>query len=225
MSNIDLVGEYDEFEDIFSKFGALALEKQGNLFKIVGEESSDLDIENGTVSFGDYKFPIQIIAGFNPDENLFFWTWDNEGIGLPEEVIKEAIQIKEFGQEHDIPQYITPMFNTDFKGANIMAMSVCSLFDDDSFCAVNYGDFVFFVTINSDEIVSIEDADEFLSIYYDFFRNFEVDNIDALEYYAKLKGYDYKYRDDFAVVKIADDRVIVGFSDMGSVNSIKVLKA
>lgn len=38
MSNIDLVGEYDEFEDIFSKFGALALEKQGNLFKIVGEE-------------------------------------------------------------------------------------------------------------------------------------------------------------------------------------------
>ncbi len=221
----NLISEYDEFEDIFSKLGALALEKQGNLNKLVGEENPDLDIEKGIVSFGDYEFPIQIISGFNPEENLFFWTWDNEGIGFPEKIIEESKNIKIFGEEHNIPQYMTPMFNTDFKGANIIVMSICSLFNDDSYCAINYGDFIFFVTIQSDEIPSFEDADEFLNIYYDFFRNFEVDNITALEYYAKLKGYGYKYRDDFAVIKIGDDRVIVAFSDMGSVSSIKVLKA
>ena len=102
---------------------------------------------------------------------------------------------------------------------------ICSLFDDDSYCAVNYGDFIFFVTIQSDDIPSSDDADEFLNIYYDFFRNFEVDNMDALEYYANLKGYEYKFRDDFSVIKIGDDRVIVTFSDMGAVTSLKVLKA
>lgn len=224
-NNFNLVGDYDTFEDIFSKLGALALEKQGNLFKLVGDESADLDIENGTVAFGDFKFPVQIVAGFNPDENLFFWTWDNEGIGLPEEVIAESIQVKEFGENNDIPQYKTPMFNTDFKGASIIVMSICSLFDDDSYCPVNYGDFIFFVTIQSDDIPSSDDADEFLTIYYDFFRNFDVDNMDALEYYANLKGYEYKFRDDFSVIKIGDDRVIVTFSDMGAVTSLKVLKA
>lgn len=39
----NLISEYDEFEDIFSKLGALALEKQGNLNKLVGEENPDLE--------------------------------------------------------------------------------------------------------------------------------------------------------------------------------------
>lgn len=224
--NFILVEKGDTFEDLFSKYGSLALEKQGNLFKLVGDANSDLDIENGTVKFGEYEFPVQILAMYNPKEEVFSWCWDNGEIGLPEYVIKESYEVKSFGEEYNIPQFITSMFTTDFKLANTIIMTVCSLFDDDSYCAVKFGDFVFFVTVISDNLKTLEDdADEFLAIYFDFFRNFNVDDFLALKSYAELKGYEFKEREDFSLVKINDDRVIVSFSDRGSARSVKVLKA
>lgn len=226
MDSFMLVEKDDTFEDLFSKYGCLSLEKQGNLFKLVGDSNSDLNIEKGTVKFGEFEFPVQILAMFNPKEKIFSWSWDNEEIGLPEDIIKESCEVKKFGEEHNIPQFITPMFSTDFKLANTIIMTVCSLFSNDSYCAVKFGDFVFFVTIDSDNLGDLDDnSEEFLGIYYDFIHNFDVDDFLALKSYADLKGYEFKEREDFSLVKINDDRVIVGFSERGTANSVKVLRA
>lgn len=52
----------DSFKVVLSKYGALALDKQENLSELIGETIGDLDIENGTISFGDVSLPIQIIG-------------------------------------------------------------------------------------------------------------------------------------------------------------------
>jgi len=222
--NFSLINEIDELQDIFSKYGALALEKQGNLARIVGDAEPELDIEQGIVKFGDLTFPIQLIGYLNPNEFQWSWAWDNDEIGFPDELIVEAKEIKEFGQEYNISQFIEPMFSSGIDEAHILSMTVSSIFDNDAYCAVNYGNFIFFVTVKGDNISSINDTDEFVNVFNDFHRKFEVTHKIALESYAALKGYEYKEKKDFSLVKIGEDRVIVGFSERGNVNNIKPIK-
>lgn len=224
-SNFSLVGENDDLQDLFSKYGALALEKQENLSKLVGDNEPELEIEEGIVKFEDKKFPIQLLGFLDPDEYSWSWAWDNEEIGFPEELIREAKEVKEFGETNNVVQFKESMFAASFDEAHILAMTVSSLFGDDAYCAVNYGSFVFFVTLKSDEIPLSNDPDEFANIINDFHRRFEVNHLKALESYAVLKGYEFKDRDDFALVKIGDDKIIVGLTERRNIQSIKVILA
>ena len=47
----------------------------------------------------------------------------------------------------------------------------------------------------------------------------------ALKSYAELKGYEYKERDDFSLVKVGDDRIVFALTERKNIERIKVLKA
>ena len=85
-----LIEENDDLQDLFSKYGALALEKQETLGALVGDAEPELDIEKGVVKFNDKEFSIQLIGFLDPDEDTWSWAWDNEDIGFPEDLIEEA---------------------------------------------------------------------------------------------------------------------------------------
>ena len=100
-----LIEENDDLQDLFSKYGALALEKQEALSALVGYAEPELDIEKGIVKFDDKEFPIQLIGFLDPDEDIWSWTWDNDDIGFPEELIEEAKAVKEFGEKQNVSQF------------------------------------------------------------------------------------------------------------------------
>ena len=220
-----LIEENDDLQDLFSKYGALALEKQEVLSSLVGNAEPELDIENGIVKFNDIEFPIQLIGFLDPDEDTWSWAWDNEEIGFPEELIEEAKAIKAFGEEQNVSQFCESVFKASFTEAHILTMTASSLFDNDAYCAVNYGSFVFFVTIESDDIELSDSPDDFANINNEFHRRFEVNHRKALSSYAKLKGYEYKERDEFSLVKVGDDRVVISLTERKNIQSIKVIKA
>lgn len=219
-----LIEENDDLQDLFSKYGALALEKQETLSSLVGDAEPELDIEKGIVKFDEKEFPIQLIGFLDPDEDAWFWAWDNEEIGFPEELIEEAKAVKEFGQKQNVPQFYENVFTASLTEAHILNMTISSLFSNDAYCAVNYGSFVFFVTIKSDEIPISDDIDVFAVTINDFHRRFEVNHLKALRSYALLKGYEYKERDDFSVIKAGDDRIVVSLTERKSIQTIKVFK-
>lgn len=220
-----LIEENDDLQDLFSKYGALALEKQEILSGLVQDAEGELDIEKGIVKFNDKEFPIQLIGFLDDDESTWSWAWDNEEIGFPEELIEEAKAVKEFGEKQNIPQFSENVFSASFAEAHILSMTVSSLFNNDAYCAVNYGSFIFFVTIESDELELSEDPDVFAKVINDFHRRFEVNHRKALQSYAELKGYEYKERDDFALVKAGEDRVVIGLTERKNIQSIKVIRA
>jgi hypothetical protein len=220
-----LIEENDDLQDLFSKYGALALEKQETLSALVGNAEPELDIEKGIVKFSDKEFPIQLIGFLDPDEDTWSWAWDNEEIGFPEELIEEAKAVKEFGEKQNVPQLCESVFRASLTEAHILNMTISSIFGNDAYCAVNYGNFVFFVTISSDEIPLSDDPDVFAVIINDFHRRFEVNHRKALESYAILKGYEYKERDDFSLIKAGEDRIVVGLTERKNIQSIKVIRA
>ena len=220
-----LIEENDDLQDLFSKYGALALEKQEALSALVGSAEPELDIEKGIVKFGDKEFTIQLIGFLDPDEDTWSWAWDNEEIGFPEDLIEEAKAVKEFGEKQNVPQLCENVFAANLTEAHILTMTISSLFGNDAYCAVNYVSFVFFVTIESDEIEITDDSDVFANIINDFHRKFEVNHLKALSGYSQLKGYEYKDRDEFCLVKVGDDRIVVTLTERRNIYTIKVIRA
>ena len=220
-----LIEENDDLQDLFSKYGALALEKQETLSAIVGNAEPELDIENGIVKFNEKEFPIQLIGFLDPDEDTWSWTWDNEEIGFPEDLIEEAKAVRSFGEEQNIPQFCESVFRASFVEAHIISMTISSLFNNDAYTAVNYGGFVFFVTLESDEIQLSDDPEVFANIINEFHRRFEVNHLKAVESYAALKGYDYKERDEFSLVKIGEDKIVVSLTERKNIYGIKIIRA
>ena len=59
----------DSFKMVLSKYGAIALDKQENLSDLIGDETGELDLEKGVLSFKDFDMPIQVIGFFTEELN------------------------------------------------------------------------------------------------------------------------------------------------------------
>ena len=90
------IEEGDSFKILLSKYGAIALDKQENLSELIGDEAGDLDIEKGTLTFGNIEFPVQILGFYMQDTQQWSWAWDNEDI-FGGDLIKSANEIKAIG--------------------------------------------------------------------------------------------------------------------------------
>ncbi|MDL2246609.1 hypothetical protein LJB96_03225 [Methanobrevibacter sp. OttesenSCG-928-K11] len=216
----------DTFKTIFSKYGAYALDKQDNLANAIGELEGDLDIDEGTLAFNnDLKFDIQILGFYSEEFNQWSWAWDNENIGFNEDLILSSEKIKEIGDEFEIKEFSTPVFEIDFDECHAMIMIASSLLDDSGYYVADVDDLKIFLSINSDKVKEDNSSEKFRLIFNSFQKNYDVYTKLAFEGYTKLKGYDFKERDDFSLAKIGEDRVIASFSERGKLMGIQLLTA
>ena len=219
-----MIEDEDSFQTIFAKFGALALDKQESLGELIGDNVGNLNIEKGSISFGnDLVFDIQIIGTLSSETNKWHWAWDNKEIGLPEDLIKEAVKVKEFGEKYNINQFTTNIFDGDNLEAHLLAMTVSGIMDDAGYYAADFDEVTFFVTIQSDKIPRDDTIERFVNVYSRFHKEFDVKARLAFEGYSKLRGYEYKEKEEFSVAKINESRVIVGFTDRGNVTHIQTM--
>lgn len=214
----------DSFQTIFTKYGALALDKQESLSEIIGDNIGELNIEKGTISFGDeLEFPIQIVGTLANETSKWHWAWDNQEVGLPENLVKESEDIKEIGEKYNIGQFTNNIFDADLFEGHLIAMTVSSIMKDAAYYAADLGEIIFFITIQSDKIPINNSIERFINNYDKFQKEFDVKARLAFESYAKLRGYQYKEREEFSVAKMGESRVIVGFTDRGNVTHIQTM--
>lgn len=212
----------DSFKVILSKYGALALDKQENLSELIGETQGELDIEKGTVTFDDTELPIQILGFFTEDLKQWSWAWDNDDI-FDDSLIQSARQIKAIGDEFDIAEFTSPVIQADFDACHTLAMATVSILNLDAYYAVSEEGLDIFIAIESDLIKENNSVEKFRDTFATFQRNFNVYPKIAFEGYTKLKGYEFKPQSDFAVAKLGESRIIVGFTERGNVTHIQML--
>lgn len=221
--NIVTINEQDNFKNILSKYGCLALDRQENLSELIGDLEGTLDIENGILTFSEnIVFPIQILGFYSEDEKQWSWAWDNEDIGFNEDLIKSSLEINEIGKKFQIEEFTTPIFKTDYNHCHIGAMASSSLLDMDAYYAANIGDLNVFVLIKSDLIKRNDSVKKFRDTFNTFQKNFDVHPRIAFESYTKLKGYIFKDKEDFSLAKIGESRIIAGFTERGSLIQLQM---
>ena len=209
----------DSFKVILSKYGALALDKQENLSELIGDTVGQLNIEKGIISFDDIELPAQILGFYSQDANQWSWAWDNKDI-FNEKIIKTANNIKDIGEELNIAEFTTPVINSDYNDCHTLAMVSISILGLDAYYAASMDGIDIFIAIQSNQIVENNDVKKFRDTYLTFQKNFDIYPKIAFEAYTKLKGYIYKPHDEFALAKIGESRVLVGFTERGNVTRI-----
>lgn len=228
------IEEGDNFKTVFSKYGCLAFDRQENLAELIGDLEGELDLDTGVLKFNDeIEFPVQFLGFYKEfeEENVtdgepvgqWSWCWDNEDIGFDEELIQDAMKIKEIGDKFSIKEFNTPVFQTTFNNCHIWAMAACGVLDADAYYGARVDNIDVFVAIKSDLIPRNDSAEKFRTTFATFQKNFNVFPRLAFEGYTKLKGYFFKGREEFSVAKIGEDRVIAGFTDRGNLTHIQLL--
>lgn len=218
----------DGFKTLLSKFGCISLDRQENLFELIGDMQGELDLEKGILKFNeDIEFPVQFLgfySGESEENGQWSWCWDNEDIGFDEEFIEAACKIKQIGEEKNIELFSTPLLDTDYNNCHSLAMTVCGILDMDAYYAARVDNFDVFVAIKSDLIKSNDSVKKFRDTYAIFQKNFNIFPRLAFEGYTKLKGYIFKGREEFSVAKIGEGRIIAGFTERGNLTHIQMFE-
>lgn len=215
------IEEDDSFKTVLSKYGALGLDKQENLSELIGETVGDLDIEKGTVRFGEIVFPVQILGFHMQESKQWSWAWDSEEI-FGRDLIQGALEIKAIGDKFGIAEFNTPILNSTYDDCHTLAVACVSILKMDGYYAVSEDGIDIFVAVKSDLIKENNTVEKFRNTYYTFQKNFNIYPKIAFEAYTKLKGYEFKPHDEFSLAKIGESRVMAGFTDRGNVTRILV---
>lgn len=215
------IEEDDSFKTVLSKYGALGLDKQENLSELIGETVGDLDIEKGTVRFGEKVFPVQILGFHMQESKQWSWAWDSEEI-FGRDLIQGALEIKAIGDKFGIAEFNTPILNSTYDDCHTLAVACVPILKMDGYYAVSEDGIDIFVAVKSNLIKENNTVEKFRNTYYTFQKNFNIYPKIAFEAYTKLKGYEFKPHDEFSLAKIGESRVMAGFTDRGNVTRILV---
>ena len=179
--------------DFLEQFGAAALEKQRNLYEITGDLSWNVDMDKEEITFGEHlTFPMQVLGSFSNSSETWLWIWDNKAGGYAESVMKQALLLKQYGEENNIDLLTVGKFDAVENDLHLIGMIAVEMFNGSGYYLGNYGQGTMVLTIKSDLIdrVESEEFSRILTILPDLFSTFEIQNHkNAFTNYLTQKGY------------------------------------
>ncbi|MEZ2297497.1 DUF6882 domain-containing protein [Variovorax sp. RCC_210] len=116
------------FEDHFADHAASSLARQMALGDVIGDRPWGLDIQRGTLRFGDdLEYPVQLLGthAFEPD--TWLWTWANTQSNLPPQLTEAALRIRHLGEAQDIEAFTAPSLQLGDITDHMLAMTCSGL--------------------------------------------------------------------------------------------------
>jgi hypothetical protein len=110
------------------QYALTSLEKQDKLMHMVGEHLFQLDLDAGTVTFGDMELPYQVLGTESYNTLTWLWGWAEEQPEIPEDLVSTAQALKDWGAQAGIPEFTIPSVDIDkFDGHAfaLIASEVC----------------------------------------------------------------------------------------------------
>jgi len=93
------------FQEHFSIHAASALARQHEFRRLLGERSWGVDIDAGTVTYGDdLTFPIQLLGTEAYDDNTWLWAWANAESEFPPGLLRLVADVREYGKKHGLDE-------------------------------------------------------------------------------------------------------------------------
>lgn len=213
----NITKNFSSENDFLEKFGANALDKQRNLFAIIGENSWNIDMEKEEITFGqNLTFPIQALGSFSYSSETWLWIWENKAGGYAESVMKQALELKKYGEENNIDLLKVGKFDAINSDLHLIGMITSEMFDSSSYYLADYGEGILVVTIESNTIDNFQNEEHvrILTVFPELISSFEVNNHKtALTNYLTLKGYEIKSEGNKVKAKKNEKEIIAEFND------------
>lgn len=192
-NGIENVKYFTDENDFLEKFGAIALDKQRNLFSVIGENSWNVDMQKQEIYFGDLTFPINVLGSFSHSSETWLWIWENKAGGYSEAIMEKALSLKKYGEENNIDLLKIPQFDAVENDLHLIGMIASELFNSSCYYLANYGQGTMVLTIDSD-IIDKSESEEMArisTVFPELISSFDVVNHKtAFANYLAAKGYE-----------------------------------
>lgn len=115
------------FLELFSSLAGAAMARQMAFADFLGERSWAVDLTAGTVTFGeDLTYPIQLIGTESYVNDTWLWAWSNPS-ALPPPLLETALQLREYGQQQQIPELTNSTYALDVADGHRLTMVASGL--------------------------------------------------------------------------------------------------
>lgn len=115
------------FVELFSSLAGAAMARQLAFADFLGERGWAVDLEAGTVAFGDdLTYPIQLLGTESEVNETWLWAWSNPS-EIPPPLLETARQLREYGAQQQIPELTNSTFGLDVADGHRLAMLASGL--------------------------------------------------------------------------------------------------
>ncbi len=115
------------FSELFSALAGTAMARQIALAEFLDERSWAVDLETGSVTFGDdLTYPVQLLGTESHLNDTWLWAWANPS-ELPTPLLEAAQQLREYGQQQKISELTTNTFKLEVADGHRLAMLATGL--------------------------------------------------------------------------------------------------
>jgi hypothetical protein len=202
-------------QELLECYGGMALDKQIDFGEVIGNNNWNVDMEQGTISFGQtLTFPMQVLGTISHSSQTWLWAWANINSGLPKNVTQQSLQLKKYGEDNGIDLLKNDTFEFSTDDLHIIGMIASGLFNSSGYYIADYGQGAMVVTINSETIdkARTENHQRIATVFPQLISQFEMNHKNALHCYLTLKGYKLTENDN-SITGTKNGNTVVGQFD------------
>lgn len=180
-------------QELPERFGGIALEKQNHFGEIIGNNNWNFDMGAGEISFGENLiFPKLILGTFSHSSETWLRAWANTGSGIPENLMRETLQLKNYGEKNDIDLLKINQFETTKDDLHKIGMIASGMFGASGYYLANYGQGTMCMTVKSEEIDKTFQSSQqkILTTFSQLISIYEMNHKNALKNYLLLNNYE-----------------------------------
>lgn len=178
--------------ELLEQYAAVALEKQIDLYEVIGDSAWNFDMKSGTITFGkEFVFPVQVLGTFSHSSETWLWAWANEGSNIPQNLLEQALRLKTYGEQHGIDLLRNPEFDATTQDLHAVGCVASGMFGASGYYLANYGQGTMVATVKSDEVDNLrkDDIPRLLTTFPQVISQFNVNHKAAFIHYVTAKGY------------------------------------
>ncbi|MEU4788814.1 DUF6882 domain-containing protein [Micromonospora tulbaghiae] len=211
------------FDRLFAEHVGTGLARQLALADLLGERDWQLDLPDGTATFGnDLRYRIQLLGTESHDDGTWLWAWANEASNLPPALLHLAGWLREYGHRQGVAELTAPTFPLQRADGHRLALLASGLTGRCYYRGPYDGGAVFFHLDDAPpQITAPVRPERVLTVLTQVLQSFPVEHRVAVESFLHQQG----WRLDRAPTSVtAQDRggsvLRVDFDAMGRVSNM-----
>lgn len=179
------------YDTLFEKYAGIGFEKQYSLAEVIGDNNWNIDTGTGLISFGEIDMPMQIIGTYSFHSETWLWAWANVASNIPANLLKQANELKAFGEEHNIEFLTKDEYKIESTDVHALGIIASGKFNSSAYYAGNFGDGIILVTAESPEVdqVKYNEQARILETFPQLISIFGINHERTLKNYLLAKGY------------------------------------
>ncbi|MBF9221315.1 DUF6882 domain-containing protein [Hymenobacter ruricola] len=205
-------------QELLERYAALAFDKQTDLYEVIGDNSWNVDMAAGTISFGpQLVFPIQVLGSFSHQSETWLWAWDNAQSDLPEPLLAQARQLRAYGEQHGIDLLTVNQFDATPNDLHAIGSIASGMFEASGYYLADYGQGILVVTVESEQIDqgAKHDFARVSTVFPQVIGVFEMRHRPAFIHYITQKGGTLSETADTVTATLGTSTLTAHFDELG----------